>query len=476
MIAWWYRFHRYLGIVVLVPVLCWSLSGLTHPLMAIVRTPEIARNSLPAPKFEPAPDWQPLRQVLDQARITEFNNARLVSWKGNPHYQVQTAAESDPLGGGTLRYFDVRTGTEIPDGDRKYAEHLARSFLEAPDLKLLDLEKITTFTSNYVLINRLLPVYRLRFDRADGIEVYVETSSDRLATVNDTYRQVNLWIFHHGHTFAFLGARESWLRLTIVIAFAALSFCVGLSGLLLFGLLFRKLQAARGNGNPLRKWHRRGGLIVSLSLFGFAGTGAWMASADFWPEQLERKCERPVNRTAELTRDVLPLFQESPAVENFQLARINDRLYYQLLGANWRKEPAIRYLEVESGDLLPNGDAIYARQLASKLTGWAAEEIKETSVVTSFSQKYPPVFKRLPVVKVEFSGSGLRVCHVETTSGHLSHSVTTSSLVRTIAFLQLHKYHFLDSFGPAARDAVMSFFSVSIAGVAGLGLTLFLRR
>ena len=67
------------------------------------------------------------------------------------------------------------------------------------------------------------------------------------------------------------------------------------------------------------------------------------------------------------------------------------------------------------------------------------------------------------------------MCHIETSTGHLSNSVTGPQLARTIALLNLHNYHVLDRLGPAGRDFVMSLASLAISTVATMGLFLFLK-
>lgn len=474
MIAVWYRLHRLLGIVALVPVLAWSLSGLTHPLMAVARKPDVARNE-PPPAPPPLPaERVALADVLRAAGLPRINNVRLVHFDGATYYQVQTDAERDPVGGGAVRYFDAASGQELADGDRRYAEFLASYYLGDESAPVVLAERVETFTPTYVLINRLLPVWRVAFARGDRIEVYVHTLSDRLATANDTYRRVNLALFAHGHTLAFLGPRESRPRLVVVVGLAALAFVVGLSGMGLYGLLFRKLWVAKQAAGGLRRWHRTAGVVVSLSLLGFAATGAWMAAADFRPEQLERKFVRDTFTPDELAADPGAwLAARGSQAENFSLVRIGGAAHVQLLGPNWRTEPTIEYLDVATGQPLADGDTRYAAEIAERVLGWPASQVQAASRLTAFEARYPAVFKRLPVTKLVYRGERLRVCHVETTSGHVSNQVTPAVLLRTIAFLNLHKYHFLDALGPAGRDAVMSLASLSIAAVAVLGLALF---
>lgn len=469
----WYRCHRWLGIIAVIPVMIWSASGLTHPLMAVAYKPNVQNQSWKPRLLPDSAGWLPLPEVLQAADIDQFNNARVVWFDEAPYYQVQTGAEQDAIGAGVVRYFSVRDGKELPDGDRKYAEQLAKHFLGDPTSQVTHVELHHDFTATYKIINRLLPVYRVQLDRGDGIEVYVHTFSDRLATANDYWRKGNLWVFSHGHTWDFLGPHDNPVRLILMWAFSLLAFIVGVSGIALYFVLWRTRKHAKTSTQPgLRVWHSRAGLIVSLSLFGFSGTGFWIATSKVEPEYLHHKHVRPVLTTADLPSDFLPQqYADSATGVNFGFVQLQGELCVQVFEQDSFVPKYYRFGESES---IPEADQQYAKQLAHELTGWE-QPISELQLVTEFGNRYPVVFKRLPVYRTKFEGPGLRVAHVETSSGHLSNSVTTSQLVRTIAFLQLHKYHFLDFLGPEARDAVMGSASLLLFLVSGMGLLLFLK-
>ena len=63
--------------------------------------------------------------------------------------------------------------------------------------------------------------------------------------------------------------------------------------------------------------------------------------------------------------------------------------------------------EAVSQTLLADGDNIYARAVAQRILDWKSTDVREVTRVTEFGQRYPNVFKRLPVAKLAYQGPGL---------------------------------------------------------------------
>src|SRR6202000_2257295 len=70
--------------------------------------------------------------------------------------------------------------------------------------KVTNVSLVSAFDNEYKSINRLLPVYKVSFDRADGIRVYVETTQDRFSFAMDNRRAVFDEIFRLFHTCGWL--------------------------------------------------------------------------------------------------------------------------------------------------------------------------------------------------------------------------------------------------------------------------------
>ncbi|QKG51457.1 hypothetical protein [Hymenobacter sp. BRD67] len=83
-----YRWHRTLGLVTVVPVLMWTLSGLSHPLMSNLLRPFIAHETVPSPPLSAAKLALPVAQVLTQNHLAAVQNVRVVHYRREAMYQV----------------------------------------------------------------------------------------------------------------------------------------------------------------------------------------------------------------------------------------------------------------------------------------------------------------------------------------------------------------------------------------------------
>lgn len=72
--------------------------------------------------------------------------------------------------------------------------------------KVANVSRLTAFDNEYKFVNRILPVYRVAFNRPDGIRLYVETTQDRFTFAIDNKRAVFDTIFQWLHTWSWLNA------------------------------------------------------------------------------------------------------------------------------------------------------------------------------------------------------------------------------------------------------------------------------
>ena len=73
-----YKWHKIIGLIVVVPVIFWTLSGLTHPFMANFFKPEIPRAFIGDPVGGKLPDLS-LQEVSTQNSIKSLRNFRYVA-------------------------------------------------------------------------------------------------------------------------------------------------------------------------------------------------------------------------------------------------------------------------------------------------------------------------------------------------------------------------------------------------------------
>ena len=72
-----YKWHRTLGIITIIPVFFWCLSGLMHPFMAHFFKPTIAHERLETKPIDKSQLTLSIQEVLQKNKIAEFKNFRI---------------------------------------------------------------------------------------------------------------------------------------------------------------------------------------------------------------------------------------------------------------------------------------------------------------------------------------------------------------------------------------------------------------
>ncbi|RTQ47490.1 PepSY domain-containing protein [Hymenobacter gummosus] len=489
-----FRWHRLLGLITVVPVIIWTLSGLAHPLMSNWLRPKIARETLPpTPAFRPA---VPLQQVLQRHQLGTLRNLRLVRWQGQPAYQLQLDAPT-----AAPRYFNASTGAELgPEADRHYAEQLARYFTQDSTSQVLSAERLTGFGQDYPFVNRLLPVWQVRFAAPNGLTVYVETMPARLATFNNPTRAAFLRAFSLMHTWSWLELIGSnTLRVLVMVTLLGIIMASTLSGLLVYGVLWGRFRQPRKAGDQvgwLRKNHRLVGLAVSAVTLTFAFSGAWHALRKLRPDERLRYQHAPAVAAARLALDPTQLPLAWERVQNLALAEFDGQVYYQITelpagapsgpqtGASTGQPieavqpPTVSYYSAATGQPLAEGSTRYAQFLANRFITDAATPapaIAQTALIDHFEGEYGFINKRLPVVKVAYATPTRTTLYVEPATGRLAARVDNADRYEGLSFAFLHKYHGVGGLGKNLRDAVTMLSAAGVLAVSLLGLWLFVK-
>ena len=251
------RWHRRLAFWLALPVLAWSLTGLLHPLMSRWQ-PSAAQRQPPATMLA-APaglSWSdypaPARVLPGELRLREL---RALTWQGRGYWLLQR-----PSGG--ISYVDARDGRPV-DIERELVITLARHYTGERQAAV-SLSRVTGFSDEYPAVNRYLPVWRVAFDRPDGLVAFIEPRGLLLAGLTDTWKTRFTGLFGNLHSWKWLGSEPVRdVAMTLVLASIVV--------LVLSGLLRARHAGAR---RPLlRRWHRRFGLFVSLAALAWLGTG-----------------------------------------------------------------------------------------------------------------------------------------------------------------------------------------------------------
>ncbi|MDX6183306.1 PepSY-associated TM helix domain-containing protein [Flavobacterium sp. Fl-77] len=506
-----YKWHRTIGLITIIPVIFWTLSGLMHPFMAHFFKPEIAHEKLDFQPIDKNKLQFSIQEVLQKNNIAEFKNFRIVAFGDATFYQVKNIT-------GDLLYFDTSSAKKLENGDQKYAEWLSRYFLDDQKSAIKKSEIVTEFTTQYKYVNRYLPVYKVTLDRPDAMQVYVETSSSKLATYNPTSRQWFIWFFDTFHNWSFIDAitNNSIRIITMIFLLTIIGFSA-LSGILIYGLLWKQFKKT-DNLAPkkgLRKYHRQIGIWVSLFTLTFAFSGAYHATTKWEPYTLSQMVYEPTFTAKEIPLANTNLNVDWSRFQNSSITTLNDTVYYrcQLIqkekykasksdsNSKWNKKEGpkseVLYINAITNKTAPNIDLEYAQFLAYYFTDGAPKaaccemvettnessaslenaKLVESKVLTDFeSREYGFVNKRLPVVKLAYETPEKTTYFIETSTSRLAAVIKNSDKVEGYSFAILHKFLFMDWAGKNIRDLTMVLAALTILIVSILGFILFLKK
>lgn len=504
-----YKWHRIFALITLVPVVLWCLSGIMHPFMAHFFKPAIKKEFLESKVIDSAKVRFSIQEILKANQMATFKNFRLVEMNGNWFYQVK-------LNNGKVDYFDAATSKKVYNGDVVYAHWLARYFLDDHQSKIIKTTLLTEFDSQYKYVNRYLPVYKVAFDRSDKMQVYVETTSSKLATFNPRLRQAYIWFFDTFHNWSFLDViANNSVRIVVLTILLGIILFSAISGLLIYGFFWKQFQKMQvTNETKKRTSHRKYGLAFSIFCIGFAFSGIYHLTKKWNPIPLQEMVYQP-----DLTIDKIVLPNQSVAVDkqkllNMSLIQFQDSVYYRCeLKADeteqdspseeskWKKKtapiPNVVYVNAATNVLAKDLDFKYAEFLANYFDGGnttapccesdsfskekkcTIKEAKllETKVLTEFeSREYGFVNKRLPVVKLAYDTPEETTYFVATDASRIAAVVRNSDRAEGYSFALFHKFLWMDWAGKTIRDLVTTLATIGLLVSALLGMRLLFKK
>jgi hypothetical protein len=532
-----YQWHRTLSLIIAIPVVFWAASGFMHPIMSTIR-PRVATQFLQPSVIDTSKIKIGLTEALKKNNISVFHNFRLIAFENNWYYQVQPTAKDLPI------YLSTQTGKKLFNGDQLYAQYIAKLFLEgqskaigvsskssadtivtralvSDNQKASTVEKdsihdccdaatncvllnekgarvtgvklVTSFDDEYKFVNRLLPVYRINFGRADGIRIYVATTSDRFGFAVDNKRAIFDNIFSFFHTWNWMD-RLGNTKYYIMALLLVIAFSTTLMGVYIFFSTSTKKVA----GNKLvkaRRNHRWVSILISLFTMMFTFSGAFHAldklnidnRYDFYAQQAIPTA------TTLFNLDSMQSIVKQP-ITNISAVQINSELYWQVstkkesingkLTAQPRKDlmkdkqvdaPNAKYIKASDFSILKDGEKVYANYLACQFGKHPIKEVVATDLITKFEGEYGFVNKRLPVWKVSYAGNHNERYYVETSTGQLSAKINDRDLIEGYSFSMLHKHHFMDFASKEIRDFSTMFWALAQIAVVVIGLILWRR-
>jgi len=527
-----YRWHRRLSLIIALPVVLSAGSGILHPIMTNIR-PAVATQGLTALAVDGSALRVSIEMALDSNHIDSVSRVRLVHIDSNWFYQVQRWGDDVPV------YLSAKNGHKLYQGDWLYAQWLARQFLEGPGprgagaagaivrtasvsndepdccneatssvlnaggSRIVGAVRLTDFDEEYNEVNRLMPVYRVAFDRPDGIRIYVETTQDRYAFAVDNRRAAFNRIFEYIHTYEWLNFLGKG-RYVVMFLLIGLAFVTTVLGI----YIFYSTSGRWVPGNSYvraRRNHRYTAIVISLFTLAFTFSGAYHALSKLKDVVRVQYVARfaPLG----LRPDVAALAAVAGGpVSGLSVVNVDGSLFWRVRvfggaggaggagpaggvdgagGKPYKKdlmrdmrasEPTIAYVRVSDGRLLPDGEQRYARWLAGQFSGHPENQVVAATLVTKFDRDYNFTDKRLPVWRVDYPVNHHERYYVETSSGMLAARVDDLDAIEGYSFALLHKHEFLGGLGKGVKDFSTIFWAAAQILLVTLGLVLWVRQ
>jgi uncharacterized iron-regulated membrane protein len=467
------RWHLWIGIIVVLPLLAWSLSGVLHPIMSRIK-PTVMHHTAPPLQLTQDQLRALPKTILQQHGITSVSRISLVQFQGNTWYRVQLHAEQTT---DNVLYIHTKTGEILEQGEQIYAQWLARYYSGEQQAKITSVSLVHHFSPEYPSINRLLPVWRVQFERDDGLRAFIDTSSSGLGKLVDTKTYLFKQFFFWFHDWSFLQDLES-LRIILLSVLCLLSLVGGITGLWLYSGLYHKLHRPRNSMQKMKQYHRVMGLVFSVGLLMFSASGVLHALSKFEPDtrHLVMDKQRFALQTIQPSfPKILETAVQAKTIQSINFHTVAQQPVLHLQVAKEHGQQSL-YIDPNTGELLPQYDESYAKALAVSFSGISEQYITSVEHITHYTNEYGFINKRLPVWKVSFNAPNHPYYFVHTASGHLAAKYDDITALESSSFSNLHKFGVLDALGRDTRDSIMAINAFALIVVSFLGVYVYLKR
>ncbi|MDN5287513.1 MAG: PepSY protein [Mucilaginibacter sp.] len=470
-----YKWHRVLGLIALIPIILWTLSGLSHPFMSNWFRPVIAKEVFKPLSRDKMKPGLSIQQIMDKNNLQNLRNFNLINFSKGTFYQV--------LGRDSIyKYYSAIDGVLLPNGDVQYAEYLARFFTQDSTSTLKSVVLQTSFDGQYQPINHLLPVWKVSLNRPDGMDVYIETGQSRMGTFNNNTRKILLWTFEQFHTWQFLAdiAGDTFRNVFLLIIMCVMLFSL-ISGLTIYGLFWKKFKTIQQNRKAkgtedkrfVHRFHRQIGLIVSFVMFTFVVSGAFHLFVKLYNNKPDRADYGQVITRKQLSVSNLTLPVADSIIKKTGVVSFNSNTYYQVVD----NKKQVLYFNTLTGKEQQLGDEDYARFLStyyhsSPLKTFAGRV--KIDVIKQFDNEYGFINKRLPVERIGYpDGSNW---YIETTTSKLATKVAGIERAEGLSFIFLHKYFGMSWAGKNIRDIVSMLAALGVLVASLFGFASFIKN
>lgn len=509
---WSFSKHRWLAIIASLSLFVWGLSGLTHIAMVLFGPQQV--QFMPPQRPIDLTGGQPVADTLARAGVNKAVAIRMVPGPQSSLLQITT----DPMQ--PRRYFDPASGEELVNHDPTQAIFLARHFL-GDQRPIASIALQQDFDADYPSVNRLLPVWRVRFAGNDQLTAYVHTETTSLAAVNNTTKTWLQAMFRALHTWDWVPASMEWLRVLVIGLMVSSLAAIGVTGIAMLVSIRRKKRLSGAKG-----WHRMSGYFLALPLLMFSLSGIYHLVQSAIERPISHlRMANPINLTAQRFPITEQWEQVTAGLDVASVSLVegeNGRALYRLglatasgsqgmkehdhsAGGQAAKDPhaghatssvtpttaqEIRnarfdgvqptgpayYIDAATGEAAPQGDREIARVIANRYMGASDTQITGMELVTRFGMEYDFRNKRLPVWRVDYGAPHNASVFVDTATGTFVDRLDNWQRPERYVFSLVHKWNFLFPIGRLGLNAVVGAFIVALIGLMGmLGIILYLK-
>lgn len=461
-----YKIHRILSLIIFLPVILWSLSGILHPVMATWFKIKPAQRTVIAESHLTDTTRISVAFLGEQNQTKQVENIGITHLNEEEVYQVKE--------NGIISYYSSHTGKKVENGDEQYAMQLAKHYSGDYTSAIRNIEKVEEFTDQYKIINRLLPVYKVSLDRPDGLEVYVHTESGGLGTLNDKYRKAFIWSFSMFHNWNFLGSNQTFKSIVILL-FSILVFLNGCLGLFIYWKNKKAFKAQKKGNDKLkpRKRHRKFSLYASIFLLAFSFSGGYHTFKKFDSVLLNDLAPTKSFTVNNIQFSLDSIIEKCGPITQISLAELNNETHIRVKDTNANGQ--FSYYNVADQSWLEHGDEKFAIERALDLSGLTNESVVSTEYITRFGGAYGFINKRLPVYAVHLNTEDNLTYYIETSTGIPGAVHSDQDKLEVLSFLMLHKYHFLNFMGKGWRDLVSALAAFSLVVISLTGIIIWIR-
>lgn len=458
------KIHLFLFWPAILAMVIYIVSALAHPLM-VWTGPQAKKMFAPSMNITNQ-HIQAIPKIVKNNALTSLTAnspasiSKLVPFKNQTLLQITYDTKQ------ARRYYSTDTFKEIKNHDPQQAIWLARYFY-GDTLPIKSIELQTEFSNAYPAVNRLLPVYLIKFDTADNLSMYIHTETMALAGISNDWKRALGFIFRNFHSFDWLDDAGAF-RIAVVAVLTALVFTMALTGLYLLIKIKRKKDALKSNKHQARRFHRLLAWVAAVPLVIFSASGIYHLFMQAYAPSIN-DIQLPKNINFEHYQSAIELPDEilNQSINHVSLFNGMYRISVSpiIKEANSRsarfsgrsKEQTSIYIDAQTGKTLNRHDKELAKLNAAMMIDADTIQITDAQLIKRFGPTYDFRNKRLPVWQVDFNTQGKDRLFIDPVNNILVDKNQMATRIEGYSFSFLHKWNMLIPLaGRLGRDVVIS--------------------